>query len=54
MRVRAWTEFELLGTAEAAFELVKALIGGLLINADNVCDSGFCGGVVDVRRPLAG
>ena len=42
------TELELLGTAEAAFKLRKCADGGLLINADNVRDSGLCGGVVDV------
>ena len=42
------TELELLGTAEAAFELRKRADGGLLVDADNVRDSGFCGGVVDV------
>ena len=42
------TELELLGTAEAAFELRKRADRGLLINADNMRDSGLCGGVVDV------
>ena len=38
----------MLGTAEAAFELRKRADRGLLINADNMSDSGLCGGVVDV------